>query len=465
MAIANNISIVYNATTIGGSSNDYLLDGPYTITKQHASLQLSFNIQVVSTTVSGLQTLCATLETAMSARDKSLTITMSGSSWIYTFGTSIFNTKATLVKSGDRDRDRGATRGYTCTIEGVLPAADQDGLLDLSVHIDYTPSRQKTVTLSGSYTATSGANATATYAADFDAEATTILTGIDGAATWELVQEETTRDRNNHTIAFQRQYLQLLANQSIGVLNDTQIRDHRVTFSDVSTFPGDSLDSVQRLRRIVATYDGSVDIGQTTDLQAVATTKCLPHLVAAFRTQFQPRVFALEEKRMSYDETAKRVSIAVTFVYQGAGGSSVVEYNEALLMRETRQIDYTPVHNGSELAAYADPGWMVRERIYTRTAMMIGSAGARNPGTNDGDLPPIGTATDDGPALGGASSGSVSQSGWNVIQATSEATPVWIGDADQERFQATVVRDTIVSRYNEKPSMRSGGGRWFFSGA
>lgn len=465
MAITNSISIVYNSTTIGGSSNDYLLDGPYSITKTHATLQVTFAVQVVSTTVAGCQALAATLETALAARDKSLSITMGGNTWTYTHGTHILNTRASLTKSADRDKDRGASRGYLCTIEGELPASDQDGLRDMTVHVEYTPSRQKAVTLSGVYTSLSGATASAQYATDIDGEASTILTGVDGSATWELVHENTTRDRNNHSLSFQRQYLQLLENQSAGVLNDTQIRDHKVSFTDLSQHPGDSLEDVTRLRRLVATYDCSVDIAQTTDLQAVAADKLVPILISTFRTRFNPQVFGVEDKRIGYDETSKRVSISMTFVYQKSGGSTVVEYTEGLLMRETRQIDYTPVHNGDELAAYADPGWMVRERIYTRTSMIVGVASPNHPGDTNGDLPPIGSAQESG-AVGGASSGSVEQSGWNVIQATSEATPVWIGDPDHgDRIRMTVVRDTIVSRYNSRPSRAGGGGRWRFSGA
>lgn len=459
MALTNPIAITYGDFTAGGSSQSRQLDGPYVIEKSHGSLRIVFDVILVASSTTSLQGLADDLEAHMRKRDQDLTVSMGGASWTYTHGETILNTTASCTKSGNSDTDRGVSRAYTCVVQGDLPADDTQGLRDIEVHVGYAASRQRTVTMRGVYTAIDGSTASEQYLAEFDAEAASILAGIGGGSvTWELVDEQWGRDRNDHTASFSRQYVQLLANQST-TLDDPEIKDHRIVFTDLSQHPGDSKEGVHRLRRVVGSYDCALDIEETQDLDAVFRSKVRPHIIELFETNFGPQVFAVEDSRVSFDETSKRMSVAIQIIYQKQEGDAVVEVSQSVAIREVRTIDYTPVHGQDEFAAYADVGWATRERVWSRTVIVLGDEtpkrrlGERAAGGDAGLFESI--AGEEG--VDGRSPG-VNQDGWNIVSNTSQVTPQWIGDPETgAQIRMSVLTETVVERWNKAPTGGGGG--------
>ena len=441
MAVTNPFSITYGGRVVGGSTS-YLLHGPYVIDRSFDNIRVVFDVVVVGSSHSDLKTLSDALEIDFRKRDQSLVIDLNGSTWTYTFGTTILNTTANLSKSGDPQIDRGFSRGYTCVIEGELPADDASpatGLRDISFNVDFEASRQKIVTIQGTYTATSARLASANYlrTEGADTEATVFLLALDNTATWQLVDEDYIPDRKDHVATFTRQYVELLISQTTtalpndGAVQAGDIKDHRVVFTDTSQHPGDTFAGTFRLRRVLCSYDCSIDIERTTDLQNVFDKQIMPHILALFKTNFNPVVLCIEEQRESYDETTKRMSVGVQFLYQKKGGDNIVEVSQSTAFRENRTIDYTPVHGKDELAAYADPGWLVLEFVVTRTAVVLGSA------------EPV-TRLEGSPVV---------SSGWNLIQNTSQVTPQFIGDPNEQQIEVSVIAETMVWRFNRKPAL------------
>ena len=458
MSLANPIAISYGGFTAGGISSGYQLDGPYIIDKSHDTLRVVFTVICVASSVGGLQSLSEHLEDSFQKRDQDLSISMSGSSWSYAEGTDLLNVTASCAKTGNRETDRGASRAYTCTVQGDLPATDTDGLRDLEVHVTYTPSRQAIVTMRGVYTALQGTKATEQYKDDVDDQAMTILTGVSDA-TFELVSEDHARDRLDALCTFNRQYQSILTNQSTSK-DDTDIVDHRVVFTDLSQHPGDSAESVYRLRRVVGNYDCSVNVEENDDLQDVFDSKVKTRIIQAFQDNFSPQVFAIEDIRASFDESAKRISASIQILYQSSDGEAVVEVSQSVAYRETRNIDYTPVHGQDEFAAYADPGWAVRERVWSRTVIIVGED---NPKKRIGERPDEGDAKlfpqiGDVESVDNGDKSSVKNDGWNIISNTSQMTPQWVGDpgGDEDQVRLTVLTETVVERYNKAPSGSSG---------
>ena len=451
MAITNPFTITYGSRSLGADSDIYQIHGPYVLDKSFENFRMVFDVVVVADSYANLQTYSNNIETDFRLRDQGLTIDIDGSPWTYTSGTTILNSKASLSKTGDSETDRGFSRAYTLVIEGELPADDNNGLRDLEVNVDFDASRQKTVTFRGVYTAADAVLAAAKYLADFDAEATTILTAIDSGATFELEIENYNRDRNDHICNFSRQYVELLANQTQANLDDTDIKDHRMVFTDLSAHPGDSQEGMYRLRRVVGSYDCAIDIDQTTDLQTVFDSKVKTHVKELFRTEFTPQVFAIEDRRVSYDETSKRMSVAIQFVYQKSQGGEVVEVSQSLAYRESRDPDYTPVHDGDEFSAFVDPGWAILERVASRTVIVIGDETPKRR---------IGVRAKDGPAgeiIGIEAGPGVVNDGWTIIQNTSQVTDQWVGDPSETQIKLTVLTETVVERYNSAPGGGGGG--------
>jgi hypothetical protein len=471
MAITNPISITYGSRTLGGSSSQYQIVGPYVLDKSYDNIRVIVDVVVVADDVGTLQPLCDTLEQDFRKRltdGDTLVIDMDGNAWTYTVGQTMLRARASIAKSGNIDLDRGASRGYTITIEGELPADDSvdAGLRDIEVLVDFEAGRQKVVTMRGTYTATTAGDAKARYDADADTRCTDYLDVIDSSATFELVDESFTMDREGgstpapHVLTFTRQFLELLANQTQAALDDGQIRDHRITFTNVNQYPGDSSEDVTRLQRVIGSYDCAVDIDETTNLESVYRNKIKDHVRQLFQANFQPTVFGVEEERVSYDETAKRISVSFQFIFQPSGGEALVEVSQSVAFRETRSIDYTPTHSQDELASFADVGFAVLERVWNRTAIAIGAEAPklriRETARGDG---PIGKFTDNirgqqGPDNRNTSK--IEQYGWNVIANTSQVTPRLLGDpAGAQTIQVTVLTETVTERYNAKPGDRT----------
>jgi hypothetical protein len=482
MAITNPFSITYGDRQVGGST-DYQLLGPYVIEKSYDQIRLVFDVVVVGTTYADLQDLADNLESdfrkRLTAGDE-LRIDLDGSAWVYTVGETILKCTSSVAKSGSSETDRGYSRAYTITIQGELPAdATADGgLRELEVNVDVSSSRQKTVTMRGVYTATTQGTALERYQADFDAKAADYLTLIKTGATFELVAESYNLDREQgsqepepHVLSFTRQYTELLFNQALGIRDDVQIRDHRVTFTDLNSYPGDAVEGTYRLHRIICSFDCSVDIDETTNAQAVFLDKIRPNIIQTFQETFDPQVFGIEDQRVTYDETTKRMSAVMQFLHQPAGAGEIVEISESVTYRENRTIDYTPVHDSDELAFYADTGWTQLERIWTRTLVKVGeeapqariSSGGSTSRTASFSNRLAGIAAPDarpvqvssGSSGGGGGAMLSTMDGWTMISNTSQMTPSYVGLPGDQQIQITTISDTIVERFHRSPG---GGG-------
>jgi len=469
MAIPNKFEISYGDITVGGTT-DYQLHGPYVLDKSFDQLRLVFDVIVTAESYADLKTVSEQLEDAFRARltnGEELVISLDGSKWTYTAGESLLRPRSSIVKSGNPDTDRALSRAYTVTISGELPAdaAVDNGLRDIELQVELSPSRQQTVTMRGVYTATDSGDAVANYETNADGVASSYLSAIDSQATWELVAESYSLDREkdnsgpaSHLCTFTRQYVQLLFNQSQSLLDDPQIRDHRVTFTDTSSYPGDGQEDVFRLHRVMANYDCGIDIEQTQDIKSVYENKVRPHLLALFESNFEPQVFAVEDERTSYDHTGNRMAVAMQMVFQPSGGSAIVEVSQSVAIRESRTIDYTPLHEDDELAYEVDLGWAILERIWQRTAIAIGSespslriTGRPSSRVVGGFIGPVATLqgpdTRDGTQL--------VREGWNIIASTSQVTPQWIGNPDDEQIQVSVLTENVTERYSRRPGPRT----------
>ncbi len=461
MAITNPLSITYGDLTVGGDSQVFLIHNPYRLQKAYLSLRLSFEVVVVAESYEDLYDRCTELEDAFSARYKDLTITIDGNEWLYEYGVDLMNTVSTIAKSGNPETDRGFSRMYTIEVSGDLQTeSGGGGLLHFDVNVSQGASRQKVVTFSGTFLPTEGSTAKDQYLSYFDSEASTQLSAIDSGATWELVDESYTFNRYQHTLQFTRQYIELLEDQSNSGRDDASITDHRITFTDFSQYPGDSRESIYRLHRVIARYDCAVNIDETSDdPKDVFEDKVLPHIKELFQSNFEPKVFCIEDKNATFDSTARRISASVQFLYQTRDGSEdVVEVTQSLAYRESRQIDYTPVHNQDEFAAEADPGFASRERIWRRVVTVIGDEQPRRRiGERSGSGPagPFEKAIegDEAKLDSAGGNGGVRGDGWNIISNESEVTDQWIGlPGEDEQLKLSTLVEVVVERWHSRPS-------------
>jgi len=214
---------------------------------------------------------------------------------------------------------------------------------------------------------------------------------------------------------------------------------------------------------VVGSYDCSVNIDETTNLQSVYEGKVKNYVRELFTQNFTPTQYGVEEERVSYDETSKRISVSFQFIYQTQDGEDIIEMSQSVAYRESRSIDYTPTHEEDEFAQEADVGFATLERIWNRTAIGIGEIKPRlrirERAAAGG---PVGGFYDKIGGLRGPENRDttvVLREGWNVISNTSQVTPQWLGmPSGEQRIEVTVLNESVVERFNTRPGVGTSAG-------
>ena len=475
--VTDPLTITYGDITIGGDSS-YRLNGPYVIDRSYENFRLVVPVVVLASDLDDLWSKCDALETKFSrplAPQTPLVIRMGTSEWEYTIGSEMLSAEASILKTGDPATDRGNSRGYTITIVGDLPAdTGGGGLRELQVSADADASGLWSVTFRGFYSSTDATDALSNYKNQFDGVANSYLSTIAstseyGSIAWELVHEnfELPYERRRSTdprlahVQFFRQYQQVFSNQS-STKNDSRIADHRVTFALMHSGVGDSREDVQRLQRVTCNYDAAIVGYESEDPHEIAEDVVKPHIVDLFQSEFSPSTYGLEDFRLSFSPSQNRIGVQATFVFT-TSGNNILELSWSCAYREQRNVDYTYLHDNNTLAAVANAGFDVIERVWTRTMMIEGGYaptsriwrnGAGDEPFND-SLPDNAGAGEDLSGPDGRGLNELQAEGWNIISNNSQVTPKYIGVTDEgEQVLVTVVQDVIVERYTEKGSGR-----------
>jgi len=475
VAIASPFEITYGSQAVGGSSGVFQIDGPHTFSKSFEAFNLEFIVVVVATSFADLDNQSATLEAAFKLRDQTLKIDLcniidpaGASMTTYTFGTTLLNSRSSIAKTGDEETDRGFSRSYAIQITGGLPSDDIDGsslftgLQDISFNLDYEAGRQKRITFSGVYTATPAQAAPVRSAqlarvnyedatTGADAEATAYFANFAGD-TFELISETVDEDRTNHLVNFSRVYIELLDDQTAAGRDAVNIRDHDFSMTELIDQPGDSDQTVFRLRRMLINYDCAIDIEQSVDIKTVFENEVRPHIIQTFRDTFTPQVFAVEARQVDYDRTRQRLSVSMTIVYQKGGGDATVELQVSVRLTDTNNHQLTPTHERNVFSFDVARGWTDRLRTTSRTFAVIGEE--PGPGGSPGGTS---TSTIGGKGGGGTPGGGrgpiaeAGGTGWLELGTDRDSRSIWMGDPDEDQFLMTLIDEVRVEQYFEAP--------------
>jgi hypothetical protein len=246
MPVSRELSVVYASTTFGGSTARQI-DGYTIVEKDYTTAAFEFSFITSASSAAAFATECSTVEAALRKPRQDLTVTL-GASTLLSLKQSDntgFDANPTIIKQGDVG-DTGRSRFYHARIEFGLPADN----LSLSfrrfstVNVEYTPERQRIVTITGTYTANSTDGTTgsfATYLANAPTYFSSVLTGIDNAATWEKIGEpQVERNETDKVTNFTVVYKEILFNQSNAGLDDSGLVDPTFSITRTAIAPGDS---------------------------------------------------------------------------------------------------------------------------------------------------------------------------------------------------------------------------------
>jgi hypothetical protein len=246
MPVSRELTVTYGGVAFGGSSARQI-DSWTVVEKDYTTAVFEFSFITSASSAAAFATECTTVEDAFRKPRQDLTV-VQGASTLLSLKQSDntgFDANPSIVKQGDM-ADTGRSRFYHVRIEFGLPANNLS--LDFrrfsTVNVDYSPERQRTVTITGTYTANSTNGTTgsfATYLANAPTYFTSVLTGIDNAATWEKIGEpQVERNETDKVTNFTVVYKEIIYKQSSAGLDDSGLVDPTFVITRNRIGPGDS---------------------------------------------------------------------------------------------------------------------------------------------------------------------------------------------------------------------------------
>lgn len=374
-AVDRELEITYGTFVVGGTSvagAERLIDGFMKIDKSFTDLTVSFDFVISQTTEALFQDEIELVEAAFRNPFQDLTI-VQGSETLLDCSPSTntgLNTQPTIVKAEDI-ADTGRSRRYTVSIAADMPAdnAPTVGIRDNSVNVGFTPARRRQVTISGTGTAVTGAEARARYEAVITAFCASILTALGG--TYELAEEPTTEsDYENKLIAFSRIFDELIFDQAPGEPDNVEIVGQSIKVTRGLVGPGDTPGmGVSRLLDLTATYEAWIDKDETTDIRDVWHNTIKVWFYDQIRETNNLGAIAVLDSSPQFDYDDNRIIASVTAV--GVGTSSLLEHRETTLTADVFGKVLVPAWEGP-YSKYLYQGPATRRRTTTITKRTLG---------------------------------------------------------------------------------------------
>jgi len=392
--VAREMVITYNSYTVGGDQANRILEDIYMSEEDYEKGILEFTFTVRHDSQSAFVNECVAAEIAFRTPRKDTVVSQGGSNiinWSHTnsFG---YNAMPKISKSGDAQYDGGWMRRYRVRIEVGLPAdvVNTSFRRNSFVNVAYSPSRRRTVTISGTYTANGTTTARAQYLASFDAYATSVLNTIGG--TYKKLEEpQGTADDQNKEINFATTYEEIIYT-GVGAADPT-LRGEQLTITRSRVSPGDTPgpSTVERLIHITALYEAWFDNTVTTAITA-KWESMRSQVVAAIQGTLTGGSIAVTGEAPSFDLTNNKFTVTLECV--GSTTNGLLEYRETIANDIFTGKVLVGVTTGNYLDKYpfGGPGKFQRTVTQAFTSIQgadppLFTAGALEPPTNFGGAP------------------------------------------------------------------------------
>jgi hypothetical protein len=381
-AVSRDLQIVYGSRTVGGTT-DYLIDGPVVFSKSYREISVDFDVVISEASEANYGTAYRAVRDDFALIDKALTVTMGGETLLSLDPASGTNTalltRASVSKFGSRfDTNRSA--GFHATITATLPSSGtgaggaRNGRDQAQEDLVVDAAGKKLLTLSGVWTAVGANDARAQFAAQFDTYAAAVQSAV-GGGTWEEINRSTRVDDDDKEVTYTVVYKDLLANQSDGTLNDTDLKNTQMTIARGRTAPGSADGSAEPLYEVFVSYSTAVDRTQRTDLSAVWTSKALPHIVARAKALSGASLASVTRATPVYDEDANTITATVQILLKGGGNLLALSEN----MTETTEGGgvFVPVWSGVKYDRDVYQGPASKRRLRVIEKLEVSSVIAR----------------------------------------------------------------------------------------
>src|SRR3990167_7100586 len=214
-AASRELSVSYGAFTMSGAVWGYLIDRMQ-LDRGYETSRFSCDVLVRGATEAAFASNVTAIEAACRVPRGTLTVTLGAStllSWGHAANTGTDADPHLAKIGGEEDTARSRRYRFSVTVRHTADLSGQSGRLQSTVAVSFTPSRRRTVAISGVYTALDAVDADDQYLASIAAYATSVLSAVDSDAIFELVSERFDRDDTNKRATFARQYDEILLAQ------------------------------------------------------------------------------------------------------------------------------------------------------------------------------------------------------------------------------------------------------------
>ena len=366
------MSITYAGYKVGGDQAARVLNGIYIADQDYEKGTIEFVFTVEQDTEANFAAECAAAEAAFRIPRQDMTLTQGAQtlrSWSQS-GNTDMNAMPKIMKWGAKG-DSGRARWYRIRIEAQLPA-DNLGLSGRQysyVNVAYSPSRRRTVTISGTYTALSSNSARTQYQTVFDAYATSVLNALGGNYK-KLEEPQSTADDANKKLDFSVTYEEIIYTAVAGT--QVNLRGENLTISRAKTSPGDSPDGATTIDRLVTlnvNYEVWLDNTASKDLTGQWASLRASIISQAQTTLGGGSVIVVDEAPQ-FDYSNNHITATMTLL--GATGLGVVEYT---LSGEDFIVDgnvLVPVLDGKKFSKYPYQGPGTYTRTVTQSFLTFG---------------------------------------------------------------------------------------------
>lgn len=246
MPVTRELVITYAGLTFGSSGARQITE--YMIHEEgFDSGYFEFEFVTTATTAAAFATEVIAVRDAFRTPRGDLVVTMGGSTVLsrkHSDNTGL-DTFPVILKDGD-PADTGRSRHFRVRISYGLPAdvTNTSFRRDSTVNVEYSESRQRTITISATYTANSTDGTTAAftqYRATIATYGASVASFIDSSATFEVIGEPSVAyNDTNKVVNASIVYREILANQANGTLDDSAIVNPEMSIVRNRLAPGDS---------------------------------------------------------------------------------------------------------------------------------------------------------------------------------------------------------------------------------
>lgn len=396
-ALTRDLAITYGGMAVGAATSR-LIHGPWQFRRSYTTGTLTFQLLIAASSNSAFVTERNAVEVAFSTPRGALLVTLGGNTHLDLDPADFtgFNATSEIAEVAGSPYNTSRSRLYDVTISVELPAdlSGQSGLGECRISRSYTPARKATITLEGFYTAV--ASGTVNARDQYDASKAGLFTtksgasDLDDSATYEKTFEEASTNDTNTRCTFRLVYEEVIVNQSVGTLNDSEIckPSLKITRSQSSenspedkgavtgepanarTPGGPGPGKAKPPVTLTAVFECWIDKTASTNPQVKWTSKVRPWVLQQIRTHAVNGQLAVVEESPSFDRYENKITATVRAV---AFGTKLITFS--IETEDTTDDGQTiaPVWSSDPLDAYVFQRPAVVTRMVTRSSLFTGS--------------------------------------------------------------------------------------------